>query len=353
MRKTVLILALLVAATPLLAADDAEVVRLRAEKEALEQKLKLLMERVEKIETELDRLRLEMARSNRSIEDRLARVEGGDTRIASGTTNNGTRNPNLDPDSSARLFTDPRPTTPTTPTTPRTTPHTTTPNTTTPNTTPTPPVRPVIPDPPPDTTTARVDLPRIPDPFLPTTPKRPRIERAKGTPTTIAVVDMLKLFNSLKEKMAIEEGLKDLIYAVKFEDQKWQRKIGELTLDLRLIAEGTPAHIEKKRQLEQARIDWNVSLAAAKTRLNRRRGELLKVLYAKMVNGVGRVADQNGYDMVLFQESTPAYEAFANVGELINTRMVVKAADSVDLTEQVIRLLNGEYERQAPRAEAR
>jgi Skp family chaperone for outer membrane proteins len=224
-----------------------------------------------------------------------------------------------------------------------------------PPTTPTvrPPTSPSEPDPfknliastTPDKPTTAADLPRFPDVSPPPIKPRPRSERLPGTPTTVAMVDMLHLWNSLREKDAIEEGLTDLVYGVKFEDQKWRTKIIGYEKDLALLAVGSEAYIAKERQIENAKIDWNVAIRAAQSQLNRRRGELTKLLYQRVIDAIGRVADQNGYDAVVFKEPEPEFTKYNSMNDLFAPRMVVKANDSVDLTEQVIRLMNTEYQK--------
>jgi len=325
------VLALSLLAAPAFGQDAKlreEIAILRAEKQALEEKVRKLSEQLAKaqaVESELTKLRSEIARGFNDMSERIARLEGSPTRVATGAT-----------------------TTPRTTTTPTLNP-TTTPNTTAvgPARTTTTPT--ILPTPnrtdAPSTTIARSELPRIPDPVIPTGPirTRPKTDRPKGTPTTVAMVDMVYVWSSLREKQAIEDGLGDLVYAVQFADQGWQKKIREAELDFALLAEGSEAWIEKRRQIESAYIERNVAIASAKTKLNRRRGELTKLLYAKMVDGIGRVADENGYDAVIFKEPEPTFTKIASINELFNERMVVLGTDSVDLSEQVIQVLNREY----------
>ncbi len=176
---------------------------------------------------------------------------------------------------------------------------------------------------------------------------RPRVPRTRvtgdGLPTTIAVVDMVEVFNNLREKHTVEESLNDLVHAVKFQDKKWAEQVRSYQLDLELLEKGSLAYLNKQHQIDKARIQWRVDLAAAKAALNRKRGERMKALYQKMVDVCGRVAHDNGFDMILFQEPEPDYKNFRSVGDLAGSRMVLRSNESVDLTEQVIRLLNREF----------
>jgi Skp family chaperone for outer membrane proteins len=350
MRIIVLGLVVLMAATGVANADDAklreEIGILRAEKQVLEERVRKLsaeLEKAQRVESELTRLRTELARGFQDMNDRLARLEGGAVgpRVAV-RPDTRTEDPVITPrtDPTRAPLTTPS-ITPAKPTVgPDSNPKITTPSIVTPLPNPTRPA-----DPP---SLTRNDLPRIPDPVTPGTPirVRPKTDRPKGTPTTVAMVDMVHLWTSLKEKQAIEEGLSDLVYAVQFTDQTWQKKIRDYELDFSLLAQGSEAYLEKKRLIEAAYIERNVAMRAAQSKLNRRRGELTKLLYAKMVDSIGRVADENGYDAVIFKEPEPNFNSLKSINDLFNDRMVVQGIESVDLSEQVIAMMNRDFDRQ-------
>lgn len=185
--------------------------------------------------------------------------------------------------------------------------------------------------------------PRVKDPVIIPRIKVPRIRGVEGLPTTVAVVDMVEVFNGLREKSAVEEGLADLVYAVKFQQKKWSQRIRAHQLDLELMEKGSIAALEKQHEIDQARIQLDVDVASAQAALNRKRGERMKTLYVKMTEVCGRVANDHGFDMILFKEPEPNYKNYRSVGDLAGSRMVLRANDSVDLTGQVIRVLNREF----------
>lgn len=337
MRTLVFVFVLALATASAVHADDAklreEIGILRAEKQALEEKLRKMtvdLEKAQRVEAELTKLRAELARGFNDMSERIARLEGGSVRVATKPE----VNPKDDPFTKSLAKNDPPTATLTTPTTTKPTTPTTTP--TTPGTTTKPTLIPPT-----------KTLPTIPDVVIPSTPTRtrPKDDRPHGTPTTIAMVDMVQLWDALKEKKAIEEGLADLIYAVQFADQGWQKKIRELELDQSLLAVNSEAWLEKRRQIEASYIERNVAIGTAKTKLNRRRGELTKALYAKMVIAIGRVAEENGYDGVIFKEPEPQFGKLTTMTQLYTDRMVVVGTDSVDLTDQAVRLMNREFEK--------
>jgi Skp family chaperone for outer membrane proteins len=298
------------ASTAARADDTAELkasnAKLQSQNEALKENVEQLSDRLAKLEADVRKLRLQYAQDLRSLTDRMAKLDNSRPSLAK---------------------VDPTPTLPVKPGTGHGS-----------GTNVVNPVKPVGP------ITLRPPT-RIPDPVIPKPRIRPKHtgDRPKGLPTTMAVVDMVSLFKALQEKDSIEFGLKELVYAVGFENKAWRTKLNNLSADIQLLGKGTPAHQYKSLEIEKARIGWQIAIETAKRRLDRRRGDLTGVLYAKMVEAVGRVADDNGYEVVLFKEPTPVYTDYRSVGDFLASRMVVQANDSVDLTDQVIRVMNREY----------
>lgn len=340
MLATMLVLCVALPASADEAQLKAEIAALKLERQALEDRVRKLNDRVTTLESELGRF-AQFARELREATDRLMRVEG--TPLAVRPDPGPSTTPSTNPSTSSPFNTttsgNNNPST--TPTTRPTTPGSA-------GTSGDDPFKTLVKDAPKKLEPLAVgNLPKLPD-TIPSPSPRPAGDRAKGTPTTVAMVDMLQLFNALKEKEAIEAGLADLVSNVQFVDQTWAKRVREYDLDLSLLQEGTNPYIEKKRQAEAARIEREVALAAAKTRLNRKRGDLLKGLYAKMIEAIGRVSDENGYDMVVFKEGDPEYDKSRTFIDAVTGRMVVQGTDSVDLTEQVVRLMNREFERGSP-----
>lgn len=350
MRKLIAAFVVLTAAPMLFAQDTAE---LRARNEVLEADVKRLKQRIDQLEADVQKLRIEYAREMQETIDRLARLESAlRDRMVSRPPK--PIDPNDDPFSNLRGDDAPKPRadTPKRSTDDRPAPRPATDDRNPSRDDKSP--EPLITDnsnPP----LARADTLHIPDPVIPTPRPRPKPvgSRPKGLPTPMAVVNMVDVFEALKEKDRIEEGLGDLIYAVQFEDQKWRRRIGGFQADLATLEKGSLAYEQKVRQVEEARIEWGVALAATRQKLERRRGELTGKLYAKMVEAVGRVADANGYEIVLFKEPQPDYYRFESMAEFLSSRLVVRVNNSVDLTDQVVRLMNREYEVQGNRTSSR
>lgn len=164
--------------------------------------------------------------------------------------------------------------------------------------------------------------------------------------TGVAVVDVQRAFDSLKEKSQIEADLQTQADKVKQEDQERTTKIKELQQDLSILQPGTAAYEKKQEEFERAALDRQVWLNFQQQKLNRERAVRIENIYKKMLNAIGRTATQNGYQIVLFKEPPVQFSNVTKpeqISALIQVRKVLWSADELDLTDQVIQKLDNEF----------
>ena len=170
----------------------------------------------------------------------------------------------------------------------------------------------------------------------------------KGRPTATAVADVQLVFESLKEKMQIEADLKSQLEQLNQEEQIRKQKLQELKSDLEILAPDTPAYNEKQSSLEQKAIELQAWQGFQTQKLNRERGLQIERLYRKMLDAIGRLAKQNGYDLVMFKEKPANFRGAKPeaLNTLIQVRKVLWAAEELDLTDQIIQMMNNEFNNQ-------
>ncbi len=166
-----------------------------------------------------------------------------------------------------------------------------------------------------------------------------------GRPTAVAVMDVQVIFDSLKEKMQIEADLKSQLEQINTDDQDRKQELQELRSDLDILAPDTPAYNEKQSQLEQKAIELQAWRNFQTQKLNHERGLQIEKLYRKMLTAAGQLCKQNGYDLVLFKEQAVNFAGAKPeaLKTLIQVRKVLWSADDLDITDQVIQLMNNEF----------
>ena len=76
------------------------------------------------------------------------------------------------------------------------------------------------------------------------------------------------------------------------------------------------------------------------------RGNVTREMYNKVTDAISRIAEREGYDIVLFDDSLfPITEdiPFADVYRSIVSRSVIYHHESADITNQVVTLMNAEF----------
>lgn len=141
----------------------------------------------------------------------------------------------------------------------------------------------------------------------------------------------VKRESRVAELRAISERISEINVELEtLTDEQQQRGI-----ELAIEGQALQADLQTKQQLFQQEADL---LQAALTR----------ELYEKIVAAVGRIAERDGYDIVLFNDQSislndPAAASFAGSVNAIKSKKVLYASDVVDLTNSVLALMNNEF----------
>lgn len=166
----------------------------------------------------------------------------------------------------------------------------------------------------------------------------------------VAVVDVRKVFDSLREWVQAKAEIQTMADLVKQEDQRRQEKLRELQQDLEILPQNDPNHARKLEEYERAALERNVWLAYQQAKLGREEVLRMEAIYNKLVDATKRVASAAGYSMVVIKEQPLK---LLNPGEQItkreqlwdkvDARKIVWAADELDLTEQVRTKMDNEF----------
>lgn len=171
--------------------------------------------------------------------------------------------------------------------------------------------------------------------------------RPPAQPTAVAVVDVVAVLDGLSEKAVLEQRLQQSVTDRQAQLDEIITKIKAAQADLNgTLKEGTPEYREKVRQL----LELN-ALAEARRNILQRivafdKGDMLRDIYSKITVAVQKIAERNGYDVVVLDDATfplPAEAADSDMERAILTRSVLYRHDSVDITAQVVTLMNNEF----------
>lgn len=171
----------------------------------------------------------------------------------------------------------------------------------------------------------------------------------KARPVAAAVVDVQKAFDSLAEKVQVEAELQTRADRLKQEEQSRQKKLEELQKDMEMLAAGSPAFAQKEEEIARQLVELQAWRNFQTQKLTRERGLQIEGLYRKIVDSIGRLAKENGYDIVLFKEGPADFRNAKpeQLTALIQVRKVLWASNELDLTDQLVQRMNNEFKNMA------
>lgn len=161
----------------------------------------------------------------------------------------------------------------------------------------------------------------------------------------IAVVDVQNVFANLKERDAVEADITQQTEALQKEATERAQKIKELEADLPLLAKDSKAWKETRENLERMAIEFRAWQEFKKRSLENEKVIRIQELYKKAIDQIGKVAEREGYDLVLFKDQTaaPTTNNQQQIAAIIQNRKLLYAAERMDITDQITQLLNNQF----------
>jgi len=170
--------------------------------------------------------------------------------------------------------------------------------------------------------------------------------QAAARPAMVALVDLQKVINGLEEREHGEQELNSIIAErqAKLKDLGGQYDRGKAELEI--LAPGSDDYNKKAEELLRLEATLRFEDEFAQTLLNQKRGEVFARLFNKVLEASKRLAEQQGYDLVLSNDgaaSVPMRQGESAVRTAMVTRRVLYAADWVDVSAELLRFMNNEW----------
>lgn len=175
--------------------------------------------------------------------------------------------------------------------------------------------------------------------------------RPPANPTAIAVVDLPKVLQSLEERAVRQQSMTDATKTRQTQLDELTQRIEALQRELDpkeggTIKPGTAEYREKVIQLRELQVTLDARFKLLEQVLSFERGAIMRELYMKIESAVNRIAERDGYDAVLLDDTDfklPEEASQDDMNRAILARSVLYRHASVDITEQVVRLMNNEF----------
>jgi Skp family chaperone for outer membrane proteins len=170
--------------------------------------------------------------------------------------------------------------------------------------------------------------------------------RPPAQATSVATVDIVEIIDQLEERKVRENELETRKNASQAQLDEVINQLRTLQSDLEMLAKGTDEYKDKVRQAMEMTGVVKARGDALNQILSMDRGNVSREMYQKVTEAISRIADREGYDIVLFDDSLfPVVEdaPYQDVFRSIISKSVIYRHESVNITNQVTTLLNNEF----------
>lgn len=170
--------------------------------------------------------------------------------------------------------------------------------------------------------------------------------RPPAPATSVATVDIVEIIDQLEERKVRESELEALKVASQAQLDEVGNQLGILRADLETLKRGTDEYKNKIREAMEVSAVIEARREALNQILSMDRGNVSREMYLKVTDAISRIADREGYDIVIFDDSLfPVVEdaPYQDVFRSIISRSVIYRHESVNITDQVTTLMNNEF----------
>lgn len=176
------------------------------------------------------------------------------------------------------------------------------------------------------------------------------VNRPPAQPTASATVDIVRIIDELEERTVLESQLEARIKARQAQLDEIRTRLTGIQRDLdpetATLRPGTDEYKERVREFMEQRAVAEARRTALEQIISIDRGALRRQLFEKIRGAVGKIAERDGIDLVVLDDSVfpiPENAGGDDVFRAIITKGVIYRHDSIDITDRVITLMNNEY----------
>ncbi len=176
-------------------------------------------------------------------------------------------------------------------------------------------------------------------------------KRPPATPTAVAVVNLPSILTRLAERTVRQTELDDSAKTRQAQLDVLTERIKAVEADLHpengTVKPGTKEYREKVIELRELQVSVEARFKLLNQVLSFERGAVLRDLYLKIEVAVDKIAERDGYDIVLLDDTDfeiPQEAGQDDMNRAILSRSMLYAHESVDISDQIVRLLNNEFQ---------
>lgn len=166
-----------------------------------------------------------------------------------------------------------------------------------------------------------------------------------GEPTSVGVIDLGNLYDSLREKEQIDAELQTIRTRLTTENTDRQKELERLKQDLDMLVAGTPPYADAQDTYEETALDYQVWIQYEQRKLAREANLQIQKLQKGLDEAIGVVAEAQGVDIVLYnKQSLRLGNNAQGQPQTANINVVAWSGKNVDITDAVAQHMNNTFE---------
>jgi Skp family chaperone for outer membrane proteins len=171
--------------------------------------------------------------------------------------------------------------------------------------------------------------------------------RLMAQPTTVVVVNVERALNELQELVALNKSLEERATLRQEKLNSLRTENEDLKAELELLPTNDK---DRQREIRARMFELNETIKARfnayQTLIDIEKGDIIAPLYAKLQTAVAEVAAKEGYELVLFDDRALQIPNGVQsvVNEAIQQKSILYATDRLDITDQVVLLMNNKFQ---------
>ncbi|GMV25863.1 MAG: hypothetical protein AMXMBFR58_18940 [Phycisphaerae bacterium] len=177
----------------------------------------------------------------------------------------------------------------------------------------------------------------------------PALAAAKSA---VGIINLEKLMEKLNETKVLNEEMKAEFDSRQKELDDLAKRVTALETEVKTIATESKEYRQKMGEYQETRLLANARREILQKITDVDNGDLIHKMYNKIIASVDAFAQKEGFDLILLDDrgiKLPTNATPSQVNGAIQAKRILFAAESIDITDRIAKLMNAEYAAPAKR----
>jgi Skp family chaperone for outer membrane proteins len=173
------------------------------------------------------------------------------------------------------------------------------------------------------------------------------IANAEAEEFKIGIVDISSVFEKYQKRIDLDQELKEQEKGFQDEINKKRKEIIDLDEEIQLLDLGSESRSSNENLLERKNVELEGYAKFAERQLLKKYKDFFENIYQEVVHKVEEIGKQEDFDLIIKKEESDVKSGkISDLQFKIGIRTVLYHSDSVDITLDVIDILNASYSKE-------